>query len=118
MKVQKIYEDALAMVGKTEEGSTYPFMDRVPSLLNPDITVLNYFRDDDNQLDPVAKINDEIELTAKEAQGLSLCLACVMATEINGFPDTRLAALMRQRDQVMGSISTAMEEITEAIRVD
>lgn len=117
MKVQELYENALALVGKNEEGTSYPFMDRVPSLLNPEIYVLNSFRDEDAQIDTVIRIDDEIDLTAKEAQGLSLCLAYAIATEINGYPEARTMALYQQRNRVMGSICTEMEEIEETIGV-
>lgn len=117
MKVQKLYETALLTLGKTEEGTSYSFAERVPALLNPDITVLNLFRDGDKQLPVVKRINDELDLTGKEAQGLSLCLAYLAATEIEGFPEARLALLLRQRNQVMGSFSTGMEEIAETMGV-
>lgn len=115
MKIQKLYEQALNIVGKTEEGTSYPFMDRLPSLLNLDLIVLNSFRDDDNQLELVTKISDDVDLTNKEAQGLSLCLAYHIAMEDPDIPDERKVAIGRQRDMVMGSICTEMEQIPEAI---
>ena len=118
MRVQKIYENALALIGRTEEGTDYSFMDRVTSLLNPDIAVLNAFRGDDNLIPEVEKISDDIDITAKEAQGLSLCLACMAASEIDGFSESRLSLLYRQRGTVMGSINTGMEDITETIGME
>ena len=117
MKVQKIYEKALLILGKTEEGTAYPFLDRVPSLLNPDIAMLNLFRADDQQLSEVTKISDDLALTAKEANGLAFCLAYTAGTEISGFPQARLATIYQQRNQIMGSINTGMEEITETIGI-
>lgn len=117
MKVQKIYEDALSLIGKTEEGTTYSFVDRVPALLNPDIAVLNIFRSEDEQIETVNSIADEIEVSNKEAQGLTLCLAFAAASETEGIPETRLVHLLRQRNSVMGAITTGMEEIAETIGV-
>lgn len=118
MKVQKLYENALALIGKTEEGTSYPFMERVPSLLNLDLAVLNLYRSEDEQLPEVETIGDDIDLTAKEANGLTLCLAYTAASEIDGFPENRLVTLYKQRNGVMGSITTGMEDIAERIGVD
>lgn len=115
MRVQELYETALAIIGKTEEGTDYDFMNRVPYLLNSPIHTLNLFRDSDNQIAEVKTIADTIELTAQEAQGLSLCLACVAASEIDGFPENRLAAIYRERAMVMGGVSTGMTDIPELI---
>lgn len=117
MRVQKIYENALAILGKTEEGTAYPFMQRVPFLVNQELVTLNLFRDDENQLPEVNTVADEINITSKEAQGLSLCLACVMATEIDDVPEERVADIVRNRNSVMGSITSGMEEIRETIGV-
>lgn len=117
MKVQEIYKKALLIIGKTEEGTNYPFMDRVPSLLNPDIATLNLFRDSDKQLSEVSKMSDELDLTAKEANGLAYCLAYIAATEgsSKSFSDARLALLYKQRNAIMGSITTGLQNITETI---
>ena len=117
MKVQKIYEKALLILGKTEEGTSYPFLDRVPSLLNLDIATLNLFRADDAQLPEVTKISQDLAVTAKEAEGLAYCLAYIAGTEISDYPQARLALIYRQRNQIMGSINTGMEEIVETIGI-
>lgn len=117
MKVQKIYEDALAMIGKTEEGTAYPFADRVPTLLNSDIATLNLYRADDQQIESVETIGDDIEITEKEAQGLTLCLAFVAASETQGISEARVAHILKDRNRVMGSFTTGMEEIAETVGV-
>lgn len=117
MKVQKIYEDALFLIGKTEEGTDYPLVDRVPTLLNSDIATLNLYRPNDQQIESVKTIGDEIEVTEKEAQGLTLCLAFVAASETQGISEMRLAQIMRDRNRVMGSFTTGMEDIVETIGV-
>ncbi len=117
MKVQKIYEKALLILGKTEEGTAYPFLDRVPSLLNPDIVTLNLFRDEDSQLEFAEKISDDISFTDTEANGLAYCLAYIAATEIDNFSNARLSLIYKQRNQIMGSITTDMAEIEETVGV-
>lgn len=113
MKVQKIYEDALAMIGKTEEGTSYPFADRVPTLLNSGIATLNLYRADDQQIESVETLRDELEISKKEARGLTLCLAFVAASETQGIPEMRVVQILKERNQAMGSFTTGMEDIVE-----
>lgn len=110
--VQTIYERALSLLGKTEEGTDYPFADRAPALLNTYLYELNIFRDENNKIPEVETLQSEMDLSEKEALALSYCLAAIAGSETN-IPDLSMQIIIDTRNRLMGSINTGLEDIPE-----
>ncbi|MEE0775867.1 MAG: hypothetical protein U0M15_02255 [Bacillota bacterium] len=112
VKVQAVYERALSLLGKTEEGTDYPFADRAPALLNTYIHELNLFRDEENQISPVETMQSVFDISEKEALALAYCLAAVAGSEA-GIPELSLKVIFDTHNRLMGSFTTGFEDIPE-----
>ena len=112
VKVQAIYEKALAVLGKTEEGTDYPLADRVPALLGPYIQTINLYRDEANKIPAVKTLQDKIELTDREAEALAYCLAAVAGSEA-GISQFALKIIFENRNALMGAFTGGFEDIGE-----
>lgn len=112
VKVQAIYERALAVLGKTEEGTDYPFADRAPALLCPYIQTINLYRDEANKIPAVKTLQDKIQLTDTEVEALAYCLAAVAGSEA-GISQFALKIILENRNALMGAFTTGFEDINE-----
>ena len=112
VKIQDIYESALSILGKTEEGTDYPFMDRFPAILNVHIAEINLFRDDNKQIALISKMSDSVDLSDREKNALSYCMAANAAAEID-MQDLALKNIFDMRNRLMASINTGLEDVSE-----
>lgn len=112
VKLQEIYEKALSVLGKTEEGTDYPFADRAPALLNTYLYELNLFREAENQISPAETMQSVLDISEKEALALAYCLAAVTGSEA-GIPELSLKVIYDTRNRLMGSFTTGFEDIPE-----
>lgn len=112
MTIQYIYEKALDILGKSEEGTDFAFAKRVPVLLLPYISVFNTFRGEAERLPQIVTLKTDLDLSDKEYNALVYSLAYEAALSADNFSKEVISNLGHTKQILLSQICTGMQKIT------